>query len=1802
MGLRKNKKYRIVEAILIDIFRELIMRICPRLVFLFIFAVCLVFLPRSVQAQEMDAARNAAKNYYAELVQEHHTTRDTATIRQDISAELSRIKGKKNYNHSRLIDYGYELIANEKTPSVKDWLLLMDAPHYGWQRGKAQSYLPGAPYFWEPSKNTLVLIGFNALAAAKTTSEGDKVYRELLDYLKEVNDHPQAGKGGYKLFALEAEIAGVVAERDDIVLRALAKERQKALDVLLTQKLLDHEQKKESDVAQLCLQFRLPLPARGVTYEDYIRVSPSAKITAIPLGEDKLCLRGMSYAADYTVRILKGLPTSLAIGKNMTADDKLTVNFGDRDPVVRMSSGKYILSRDVVSGIPVETVNLDKVKLRVAKALTERALPHDVNTLDRELYSYKFDQYFRIDGEPVWEGEMDIASIPNKAVTTYFPVQDVLKNPAPGVYAVEAEYRKDNRRIADARQFFVVTDIGLTTLTAENGFYIFARSLKTAKPLAGAAVKLISRNNTVLGKGVTDQDGKFRFDGALAKGKAGLEPLLATAVQGNDFALIRLDVSAYDFSDRGVSGRSYPGPVDAFVYTDRGVYRPGEDVQLSLVMRDDNGYALPDLPVTVKFFRPDGIEHLQKTFAKTTLGGATLSLPLPPNARMGMWSVSTYVDPSGAAVGTASFRVEEYVPPRISVELTAKDDVFMQGKSYELPLQSDYLYGAPAAGLKIAAEAVLLKDDTPFPQFKDYSFGLVQDDYKPKRYTLAAAETDEKGAATVTAEISDAALADVNAPLKARIRASVFEKGGRAVSAVIDRPFRHRPVYLGIREVKDGGGYNAPKKFEVIALNTLGERVALDGVEYRLVRENYYYNWYNASGGWRYRRQYFDEEQERNIIAVSADKPQIIKTQPLNGWWGHRLEILHSKTGTAASIRLQGYWGDREEDTPDTVAVAAKTGTAKTGTETEIAIKPPYAGEAIITVVNNKVLFTKNVTIEEKGATVSVPVTEDWGAGAYVLVSLVRPTPDAAGQHDGTRAIGLAWIAADRADKKLDVSFGIPEKILPRQRFALPVFVKGLDKGEEAYITISAVDEGVLRLTDFKTPDPFKFYFGQRRLGAMLHDIYGKLLKGAEGGVGKIRSGGDGRERSEADDAFRPETYIKTAALFSGIVKLGADGKADIDLDIPDFNGQLRLMAVAWSGQKTGNGEDQLIVRDPVIVQATLPRFLAPEDKTTFNLRLHNLDGAAGEYRLTLRSKGVTFEDTALTRLFNLAAGEEKTMALPLTALPETGIAAVTLELSGPEQFSVKKDWRFSVRPYQILRTNDLLAKVGPEGTWRAPDLTKDYWPGTITASAVMAPRNMLNMTALVDSLQRYPYGCTEQLVSSSLPLLHMDELHKKWDLRWRDDADLLRLRAAASVARVINNMRGDGSFGYWTAHDDSNLWLSAYATEYLMEAHENGLNVPASVLERALSYLTRKTQNPDNTPEGLSAASYAFYVLAKAGKSDAGQLRYFYDQNAEKLQPNWSLAMIGGALARYGETSRAKAAFEKALTRVEEERKSHHYWYYGSRLRNKAVLLALAAEYPDLSLKTDDLFDKLVAAYDKQTYFSTQEQIWLTRAAMRMPAEKSQKISFTFAPPLQMVETEKPHNVKIAENASRIDAFEMTNMGDSNIYLRLSLLAAPRATLPEEEQGFKVTRRYYNMDGSLALEDGKVAKNTLLVAVIDGQLGQYQNRSGENLLVDMLPAGFELENAELAGGTGTDELGWLLKNDNLTELAHKELRDDRYVASFRRGSGQEFHAAYLVRAVTPGVYAHPAVYVEDMYHPGLYGRGAAATVTITDE
>ena len=1763
----------------------------------------LVFNSFHAYAQSMEKVHSSAAEYRQILINEYKSSRTEKAILSDLSEEQSR----RYPNKRRVVDLEKELIANGAA-NTDVWLDLMSdiARYRSWWREDEyyfSRHLPDNPDFWNPNMNQTIIVGLNALAAAKDPNEIRMAYEELFTFLKLINRHHQAGKGGYKLFWLERELAKEALEEDVLGLNSLAHDQLKELEVLLKQKIIKHEQKVNGANPQLCLHFRLPLKQHSVKYEDFLRIDPLIKPVVIPQENKQLCITGFEYATDYKITVLPGVSSTLDFTRDMKEAYERTLNFGDREPALRFNSGDYILSRQSMDGIPLETVNADKVEIRIAKAITERALPHSARVLNQNIRTYTFNNYYNVSGEPIWRGEMDIANISNQNVITYFPIEKALPEPEPGVYAIEASYKTDDNKQYSSSQYFIVTDIGLTTLSAENGLYVFARSLETAKPVANIKLNLISKNNTILATGETDEKGVYKFSGALIKGAAGLAPMLVTAEHGTDFALVRMDKPAHDLSDRGVAGRNYPGPVDTFVYTDRGVYRPGESMNIVALARDDQGRALNETPIKIEIKRPDGVIYLDKTFTETKLGGIHLVVDLPPNARTGSWSVTLFSDPDEPITGQTSFRVEEYVPPRIKASLDIKVDDLRPDKDYEFTIQGDYFYGAPASKLKTTAEVVIQRDNTPFKEFDKYKFGLEQEIFSPKRFAVNSPHTDEDGKSIMKINVSAENLTDISVPLKARIRASVFERGGRPVSAYIDRPLRHKQVYMGIREIHEEGnqGHNSPKKFEIIALNANGKRIELKNVEYKLVYEKYFYNWYSSSKGWRHERQYHDELITKGVISVEADKPQIITTDANSHWWRQRVEIYHHQTGSVTSMRLQGYWGDADQDTPDTIKVSSTTEDVKIGKTAKILIKPPFAGEAVVVIANNKVLSVQQVHVPADGATIPVTIDEDWGAGVYAMVSLFRPASERTPHQSGARAIGLQWISVDREAEKLSVSFDTPEKIISRKTLNLPIQVHGLNVGEKAFVTIAAVDEGILQLTNFATPEPHKFYFGQRKLGIGIRDLYSKLIQGKEGAVGKIRSGGCATKQSQTGQSFKPETYIKSVALFSGIVSVDEQGKALIPLDIPDFNGRLRLIAIAYSSTKIGSGEEDLIVRDPVILQGSLPRFLAPEDMTTLTLRLQNMDGPIGEYKLLPSAEGTISIKTPQDISFHLDRKEEYVAKIPITTLPKVGNAKVKVNLEGPEGYKIAKEWAFDVRPTQILNTKNLLAKITPEDSYTPASLAGTYWPGTITASATLSQRKELNVKALIDALKRYPYYCTEQLVSVASPLLYLEDLNKIWSIEQQDDIDLIKIRVQASVERVINNMRSDGSFGYWSWNDvlTNRVWLSAYATEFLLRAHEQGYKISESSLKRAVAYLRRNISNPGKNDERRAAASYALYVLAKANEIDVGKVRYFYDQLGNDLKNNWALGMVASSLAHLGEKERAKEAFNKAVNLVEKS-ETYRYWYYGSKLRNMAVLLSLMAENPELSLETDDLLDELIAAYEDKKYFSTQEMVWLTHAAMNLRPNKSRKMIFTINQ-VEPIETEKPYSFQLAENADDINDTEVTNLGKDTLFMRLSLLASPRETLPAEEKGYEIERRYYTIDGKPALEDRKIKQNTLLVAVIEGKSGGYRNRSNEHLVVDLLPSGFELENADLAGGKSTGELSWLLREENMTKLTHKELRDDRFVASWRGYNKNKFRIAYLIRAVTPGTYAHPAVYIEDMYHPGVYGRGEAGTITIVE-
>ncbi|MFI5031528.1 MAG: alpha-2-macroglobulin [Reyranellales bacterium] len=1518
--------------------------------------------------------------------------------------------------------------------------------------------------------------------------------------------------------------------------------------------------------AEACLYFNKPLATDNVKYADYLRITPEVK-SAIRVVDDKLCIGGLAYGQDYAVTLLAGFPS--ASGGKLEDERKVSLALGPRPAAITLPGKGFILPRGTAAGLPVTTVNVGKLGISVYR-VNERGLQQF--TGGRYYYdssnnfpgtepvteSWNLRQWLNGEnGKRIWRGTMAVKNVQNQAITTAFPIRETIKDWKPGAYFVvvwnsaKPPAKDDDDTASDddeengknaAGMWVMDTDIALTSLTGRDGLTVLARSLASAQPLPNAEVVLLSRGNEPIGKAVTD-----------------------------------------------AQGRALPGPIDAFLYTERGVYRPGETVHLVAMMRDDSANAIKDMPVTLTVNRPDGTEFTRYTLPLPASGALYQAIDIPKSSRRGLWSVSARIDPKGAPVGRVEFSVEDFVPEKLKVELSTDATVLRTGKIAAFDVSADFLYGAPASGLKVESDLRVVVDPNPFPAFAAYDFGSQDErkNYEPPLITLTGPDTDDKGKSKI--EWAGDQVKDTGLPLRAQLTARVFEPGnGRATKTEKSLPLRTRDVYLGIKSTFDGryAREGVDTGFDIVALGPDGKQIA-DSVEYSLERITYNYQWYLSDGHWRWQSVTAERQIDAGTMLLKADAP--VSFAKHLDWGPHKLTITDKRANVSTIVTFYvGWWGgdSSAEAAPDTLKVASDREKYAPGDTAKLRIEAPFAGEAVVTIATDKVYETLSTQVPAGGTTIDVPVKAEWGAGAYAVVTAWRPLATPA-ERTPVRAIGATWLGIDPGLRTLQVQLAAPERVTPRQRIEVPLHVTGT-QGQDAYVTLAAVDEGILQLTRFKTPKPADYYFGKRQLGLAVRDDYGRLLDTKADELGKIRTGGDAGDIGGLDIV-----PTRTVALFSGPVKLDDKGEAKIALEIPDFIGQLRLMAVAYDKTKVGSADQRMFVRDAVTADVILPRFLAPSDTARVALSLHNVEGQAGDYKVTLEATGSVSLEWPVSQTQHLNANQRELLGWPLKA-GDVGLGKVVVAVSGPGNFSVRRDWDIQVRAAQTPSAVDTTAPLEASRELTVDhEVISPFAAGTAQVSVALSRIPGIDVPGLLRALDKYPHGCIEQTTSRALPLLYYNDVallgYGPADPRIAD-------RVQEAIYRIVDMQMADGSFGMWGPYSSPAAeWLQAYATDFLLRARDQKMAVPAASLSRALTWLSRSVEkmSPD-------AQAYGWYVLAKAGLADVGRVRYFQDAKGSDIVGGLAWTQLAAALNQVGEPGRARLAFGWARQRI-DQRDTHDY--YGSALRDRAALLALAKEAggtEGLQTVANVVREKMVARVE---YTTTQEQAWLVLAAHAMAGDSDLAYS---------VDGDTRHSTKepvvLNPDAAAIEkGVHIRNQGDRPIWLQVTARGVPKEPQSAAVAGLSVGRTFYTLDGKIAdLE--KVRQNDRLVVSIEG----YNEDRGYHqvALLDLLPAGFEIESV-----VNKDTVKNFSFLPNITRSRIAEAPDDRFFAAFDLGrrtysswwdsdreeldGGYRFHVAYIVRAVTPGSFALPAVHVSDMYAPRVFGRTAMDHVTI---
>jgi uncharacterized protein YfaS (alpha-2-macroglobulin family) len=1041
-------------------------------------------------------------------------------------------------------------------------------------------------------------------------------------------------------------------------------------------------------------------------------------------------------------------------------------------------------------------------------------------------------------------------------------------------------------------------------------------------------------------------------------------------------SMISLREPGLDLSEFDIGGH-LPRDAKLFAYSGRDLYRPGEQFTVSLLARNAAGAALPPAPLKVELKKPGGDVASTVIWQPNpkTPGYLQQRVDLPADAATGKWTLEFRADPSAKRPDTIyTFQVEEFLPERMKLTLTSDSAPLPSGEEgFEVAVQGDYLYGAPAAGNRLLGSVAQERARNPLPkEWPGFIFGDFADDANKQRQELPETTLDDSGKASVEVPFKGGMLS----PSRVRASFSLLESGGRPVVRSVERMWWPADAMIALRPAFEGdvAHEGSMAEFELIRVDAAGKFAPVKEAKFRLVREDRQYYWrFDADRGWHSGYSEAEEVEQEGAVALKARAKITVPVQ----WGRYRLEVSDPETRLVARYRFYGGWGAQDAESignrPDRVRMQLEGVPAKPGNDVRVKILPPHDGEALVMVEADKVLWSTRVAVTTGGTTVTVPVDKAWNrADMYISTIVYRPGSQG-NRVTPARAVGMSWLPLQRDGRKLKVALEAPAQVVPDKRLLAKVKVDGA-AGKAAMVTVSAVDAGILSITSFKSPDPYDFFFGKHRFGPELSDIYGKMIERMDGTVGKLKWGGDAGKR---DTKSMPKK-VKLVDIFSGVVQLNARGEAEVPLDIPDFNGTLRLMAVASTADAYGSTDREVVVSAPIVAELSMPRFVGPNDKSTVALDVTNMMGGEQEIDIKLGADKL-LRVAEGERKLKLANKQRKVLRFAIEATEPYGLSRITLDVKsgGAKPVVIRREFALQVQPPVAREVDARRIRIAPGASEKLdPALAERFFRGSGTLNVTMSSKPPLNVRSIVKGLLDYPYGCLEQTTSAAYPHVFIDEEGAKavgLEPRSREQ----RAKFIEGAIGRIGGMQGaEGGFRLWGGEGPYESWLTPYVTAFLMDARDAGFSVPEDMVKKSQRWMTERLNGassqlltvpagvkPDargqylqrdydllrNAHQRFAELAHIGYMLARDQKASLASLRLLHDQYRQSARSPLPLIHLGIALQLMGDSKRAEAAINDAMARPYGIRSDWEWdWLgdYGSALRDQSLAYALMVRH----------------------------------------------------------------------------------------------------------------------------------------------------------------------------------------------------------------------------------------------------------------
>jgi uncharacterized protein YfaS (alpha-2-macroglobulin family) len=1578
-------------------------------------------------------------------------------------------------------------------------------------------------------------------------------------------------------------------------------------------------------------------------------------------------------SARYIVRVLPGLPAKSG-AKLSGEEQRFSVQTAAVAPSFYFASKGMVLPAKQNGGLPVSTVNVPEVDIQFLKVkpdqlpkFLERIIaaapksktqgghaPGEEEDQDEEDHDHH-DRGARLQGavsgwtldsfnkmtDSAFVGRFLTEQKPDRRSVTFIPVETIAALKEPGVYIAVMSQPKRFRHEYQTTYYYV-SDFGLHLRQyTGKGADAFVSSLTSGKGVAGVEITWLGADGKILGRAETDGDGRANFAERPRNAK------VVVAKKGEQLSLIALKEPALDLAEFDLGGLT-SAPVRLFAYSGRNLYRPGEKFDVSVMARDADGRPVPTQPVQAILRRPDGKAQWTATWApeEKFAGYYRRPIELPMDAATGFWSLELRADPAAKVASTAlRLNVEEFLPERMKLVLSSKAEQLTPESGWEIDISGNYLYGAPAAGNRLLGVANTERNKNPIEKkLPGFIFGDADEDSVRSRTELPDSSLDDQGKGSLQVDL--APVQKRRSPFTVRATLSLLESGGRPVVRSIERTYWPAPVLVGLRPMFIGAyareGSNA--EFEVAMADAAATLKAGNALPVRIFRENRQWYWrFDDQRGWHSGYNETDELVATTQVSVPAGGRGKLLVPVKYG--RYRVEVLNPETSLVTRFRFYAGWSARDDETqgvrPDRVALKLDQPTYADGATAKLTITPPHAGEALITVEGDKLLWSRRLPVPLEGSTIDIPIAAEWRRHDLYVTAMVLRAGSAGGgggKSDDAgvtpaRALGLAYLPLERGDRKLKVALEAPKKTVPDQPLKVKIKVPDA-KGQSAMVTLSAVDAGILNITNFKSPDPHGFFFAKLRYGHDLYDVYGRVIESMAGQRGKLKWGGDAAPKPTKSVPKK----VRLVDLFSGPVALDANGEAEVSLPVPDFNGSLRLMAVAASGERFGKEEAEVTVAAPLVVELATPRFLSVGDSALLALDVHNLAGAEQEVKIRV-SNGDGLVIRSGEQKLTLKDQQRRILRIPLEAGTAIGLTEVQVKIESP---LMKLDRSFPLQVQAPTPRQTVLKRytVNPGETLEVKEADlSGFLRQTVTATLAVSDKAPIDVRSAVQGLLTYPYGCAEQTTSTAYPHVFIDEAAaKQFGLK-----PYTQVQRAEMLDKAIGRLAGmqapNGGFSLWGNVNEYQYWLSAYVTNFLLDAREQGFTVPPELEKRAVDFLLAGLQQgvaglprgPLNYNENsiwndwryagsgrFGVLAYGAYVLARQGKAPLATLRTLSDAS-EQAHSGLGLVHLGLALKLMGDDTRSKTAIDLGLKKP----RLNNYWWgdYGSSLRDWAQTYVLLHQHGLASDGRENLVGMVAGEIDKNRYLSTQEKLSLfllgrsfaTQQTGDWTAEvagmaSTQDAASTAALPSSRRVPGSSSATNIATKGTHFLSLSATDLSTGvklrnthkeRLFLELNYAGNPAKLPAARRDAFELKREWYTADGKALGDRALKVGETLIVRLNVKTKGRYAN----GLVVDYIPAGVEIENANIVQGEqNTIEIAKVDLRQAMQDprIKHREFRDDRFVVAAR--IEREMNFFYRVRVVTPGKFVVPPTYAEDMYQPMVYAlAGGGETIAIGD-